>query len=576
MEARVTALTRCIGVLVVALAMRTEPAAALPPIQTYGKLSSTLRLNQPSQGTDTRYWTNTYEVGGTSYVYEPWFGIWQANGAVTRAETDAEESSTNDIFTGDVQVNLFHRSRFPLTAFVSLQDSRVEFDDLNDAFSDVRTLRSGITQQYQDLEHGAYYVGTLNHDVQTDLARGDRHVSDRLLVSADRRGDVHGFTGIFSVNRDTASVANASTLSTQLTGVHTYRPTPQLNVTNNANLFRIESDSDVFGVVSQLYTIGSQAEWRPAETALRLRGEVELGHEDTDIEGQPSHFDDRVRARTSARYELSEEAAVFGELGFDQRSTEDTSITTTFQSLSSTYNALPIDLAGYAYSWNAGAGLANQTSTDEAAVQTQAASLGHAVTRAWAPELGGVIPVVLSAGQDLTYENDSKDGSLIQLTHRATLSASKATTAGSSFAQIAAFDIRTFGRVETDLLSLNLLLSHNRSLTRYRSLDLVASYSYSTTGSAGDSGTEFDTASVEMRYRDAKLFDVGRLSFESRLRADVTNLVASNELDRRVDAEWDNRLYYRVGLLDVETRVAYTQADSEHNLLFLISLTRRF
>ena len=422
---------------------------ALPPVQTYGKVMSLFRLNKPSDGSDTQAWTNLAEAGATSYIWQPWFGTWRAEAAISRTDTSADQDSTADLLTGDFEVNLFHRSHFPFSAFVSLQDSRIEISDLSQADNDVRTLRFGVTQQYQDLDNAIFYYGSFNHDEQEELSNGNVNELDRLLFTVDRNGEIHDLSAVLSLNSATSTTADSEVLTGQGSFSHTYRPSGEFSVTTNTVVSEVEAETNTQDATNQVYALASQAEWRPGQDRLRLQGELLIGREETDISGPEdssrSEFIDRFRADVSGRYELTDEATLFAELGYDRRDTEAQSRTTTFQTISGTYISRPVEWKQFSYTYTGGAGLGNATDTGASSVHTQNVSLGHAITRGWTGDLAGPTAFVFSAGQDGQFFNRSDEGTRTQITHRATISASQATPTGTSYGQLTAFDVRDFG-----------------------------------------------------------------------------------------------------------------------------------
>jgi hypothetical protein len=72
------------------------------------------------------------------------------------------------------------------------------------------------------------------------------------------------------------------------------------------------------------------------------------------------------------------------------------------------------------------------------------------------------------------------------------------------------------------------------------------------------------------------LFNVNRLTFESRVRLGTTNLIASNESSAADRIEWENEVDYRIGLLEINGRVLLTADDDRDTWLFYLSMTRRF
>lgn len=540
---------------------------------------SLFRLNKPSDGSKTQAWTNTLELGATSYIWQPWFGTWRSDASFSRNDTSADQDTTADLVTGNLEVNLFHRSHFPFSAFVSLQDSRVEITDLSQADNDVRTLRIGLTQQYQDLDNAVFYFGSFNHDEQEELSSGNESTLDRLLFTVDRDGEIHDLSGVLSLNRATSTVADSKVTTGQGSFSHTYRPNREFSATTNTVFSNVEAETDTQDATNSVYALASQAEWRPGEGKFRMQGDFLIGHEETDTQldsvRSGSGYVDRLRANLSGRYELTEEATLFAEVGFDQRDTEAQSRTTTFQTISGTFVSLPIDWRKFSYTYTAGAGLGNNTDSEASGVHSESLSLGHAITRGWNGVMFGPTAFVFSAGQDGQFLNQSDEGTRTQITHRASLSASKATPTGTSYGQLSAFDVRDYGETEGSLTSVTATATHNRVLSRYRNFDMVATYNFNSSSNDGFS-QDRDVTSLELRYRDSRLFGLNRLSFESRLRGGFTNLIASGVDDRSTEVEWDNHLDYRIGLLEVNSRLAFTQSDDNNNFLFTLGLTRRF
>ena len=554
--------------------MQPRIGHALPPVQTFGKLESTFRATRPSEGSDTDTFTNTAEVGATSYIWQPWFGTWSAIGSFSRSDTTAEKDSSSNIFTGDAQVNLFHRSHFPLTAFVGLRDSRLEIDNLSDAGNEFRTLRLGVIQQYQDIPNAAYYRGSYHRDEQDDLINDETAVDQRLLFTADKIGERHRLYGVASVNNSTNTLGDSEFTTTQGTLSHVYTPNPRLTVSSDATALTLSGDSDTTDREATRWQLGSRADWRP-DDKWRLRGELRMDQEDTDDGQTGSDFLDRYEARASARYEISDEASVFAELDVDHAEDDEGSTTTTLQRLSGVYDSRPIPWRRFSYTWNAGASISHETESGEGDIFGQDLNLGHSISRVWVPVLGRPVPIVFSAGQDVRVSNETDDEEEFELIHSVTVSSNYAGEAGVTTAYVSAFDTRTFRGSDLETRSVTAGLTHSRALTRYRAFDLTANYNYNSTKTGGAS-SENDIATVEATYRDSRLFAINRLSFESRLRAGTRNLIASSNAGSADRIEWENEVDYRIGLLEIDGRVLLTAEEDRDTWLFYLSITRRF
>lgn len=560
--------------------MVTSSAIALPPIQVSGKTSTEIRSNQPSDGSDTLAISKTLEVGATSYIWEPWFGTWQARVAGTRADTDAEESTEAEILTGDVNVNLFHRSHFPFSAYLSLQDSRVDISNLSQAASDVQALRMGVSQQYQDRSRGIFYFGSLDHDEQRQVVTGNETTQDRLLFTVDRDGDTHDLGAVVTMTRSESSPAASQVTSGQGTFYHNYRPRPGLNLTTNGSLSSVEADNPFQDTASRVYALASQAEWRPEGQPLRVRAEASGAREETDTRdlaaGTITEFTDTLRTRLSGRYELSDETSLFGELGVDRRTTSTASQLSTLQSISVTHASRPIPLREFSYTYAAGGGLANRTDSEGGDIRSASFNLGHAVTRGWVSGDQNPVSVVFSAGQDgrFSQQTDESRGRT-QITHRATLTASQAGASGTAYGQLTGFDVRNYGETEGSTSSFIASATLNRALTRYRSIDFVGSYNFVRSESEGIAQNR-DNLSGEVLFRDARLFNLNRLTLDSRVRAEMANLVATEVEETTTELEWDTRLNYQIGLVEVNSRAVLTFNGEDNNILLLLGITRRF
>lgn len=300
-----------------------------------------------------------------------------------------------------------------------------------------------------------------------------------------------------------------------------------------------------------------------------------MAQEETDGELTGSDSRDRYRARASARYEISPQASVFAELDYEREDSDEGSTANTLQRLSGVYDSRPIPLRQFSYTWNAGASIGHETESEGDNIFSRDVSLGHAVSRVWMPVLGRPVPVVFSAGQTGRFRNETDEEKEFELTHTVTVNGNYASEAGITTGYLSAFDTRTFGRNELETFSVVAGLTHNHSLTRYKSVDLTANYNYNAASSDGIS-SENDVATLEASYRDSRLFNVNRLTFESRLRAGMSDLIASDDTGVTDEIGWENEVDYRIGLLEVNSRLLLSANEERDTWLFYLSITRRF
>ena len=60
------------------------------------------------------------------------------------------------------------------------------------------------------------------------------------------------------------------------------------------------------------------------------------------------------------------------------------------------------------------------------------------------------------------------------------------------------------------------------------------------------------------------------------LRGDARDLIASSDAGAAERFEWENEVDYRIGLLELNSRLLLTANEERHAWLFFLSITRRF
>ena len=562
--------------LMVGLSMPAFAQFEFPPVRYSGQLLSSYRYRQPSEGEDSLQIANTAEIIGDSYIWKPWFGLWRARGALSRVSNDADSETTANLVGAELTANLFHRSHFPLNAFLLLQESSVDLDDdeLQETINDVQLLRVGATQQYQPLEGDQFYSASIEHNVQRDRTSESRDTFSLLQLTGQRRWVEHSLAGVFNLNRFTNSVVDGESLLGQFTLSHDYRPSSYLSMNNNAFMVLSEGSTNLDETEAQSLGLSSQTNWRHRTMPLTARGEVSYAKDKSSSLLGSDRDRDRVRLRGGTRYEFSDQLSVAADAGYEQRfGAED--LTDSFQTLSAIYNSLPIPWREYQYSYNGSIGLGARQATDDEGAETASLNVGHALNRNWV--VGDETPVALifNAGQELRVEADSKDGQLNQLFHRATLAASYASQSGNAYTQLSTFDVRSSGRDDTHFFLVDLVGTFQHTLTRYRNVNATLTLHHSSVERDAERVVN-DGATAEVFYRDSRLFSVRRLRFETRLRSQSESLSWFDVSGETGELSWENRLDYSIGLLEVRIRTIFTRASDTSDAIYALSIARRF
>jgi len=142
----------------------------------------------PDSGENSFHQAYTGELIGRSYLWEPWFGNWKGRLSSSWERNESTDTTKNEVVSGAGEVNLFHLSRFPFTAYVDIKDSRVDDSDILDPGSEERFTRYGIRQSYTPISGNMNFNLNLFHDEREDLNTSDSEESTRGSITADPTG----------------------------------------------------------------------------------------------------------------------------------------------------------------------------------------------------------------------------------------------------------------------------------------------------------------------------------------------------------------------------------------------------
>lgn len=542
-----------------------------------GELSAAYRLTQPSEGDDTRQQIYTARVQAGSYLWRPWFGQWSGDLGLSHVISENNDKSTNDVITGNGSIDLFHRSRFPLRLYTSVQDSSVDTESTTVTDSDFRFERYGIIQNYQPVSGSSKYITQLEHNKLDDSGGGNGETTDFFRFNSTHRYKVHQFANTLTL-RDTNRPDNGDELTTISLNVnHGYNPSSNFTLNTTLNYNSQDQSSDLVAdrtreearAISNLF-------WRDSSRPLTATATADITNRKNETDD--TEFDENdttYRLTGGMRYEFN--AALQGNADVGYTSNSQNGDTTSFQTLALNYTPNSIALGSVFYNWSTGGLIRNDTGDEEGDQQTLGGTFSHSLDQTRPLSLNGILQFSWDLAQSLDSNYITNEANRTILTHRGSTTLRYTGVGSYSNLRASIQDDRNYAEIDVEIQSFNLTGSHQRSLTRYSSWQL--NFNLGTTRTVTDQiSNTFRFSAADVSYTNNRLFGVRDMYFDSELRVDSQDSLvpfSSGNDDTRLN--WENELKYRIGLLNLRMTTNVSRSSlGETNKSYYIKVTRLF
>ena len=541
----------------------------------------------------------------SSYIWQPWFA--QVSGELNLLTSQQREGGSgapgaagsgmkSTSLTGGAQLSLFPVSRFPFTASFNASDSRTGGELTNNAYT---SRRYGLTQSYAPPQGGSSYRLSYNRSDMTSAAVGT-DTANALNAGMSWSGgsntvsiNGNGYTNTRSNSGDSSSINTVY-------ATHSYRPSPGFSVESLANYssnqYNLASTGLPMDLRSRFLQLNSFATWRPAEASpLLLTGGARLYQNSAGANGATS--DTRtISANAAATYALNRNTRLNAGGVVTQTSGGAGGGVFTSQTAGINYAADTIKLGEYAYVWNAGANLGNQTG-GESSRRNFGAQIGHRVNRNIA--LGEGSALSINASQDYSRLSDSLLSSSQSLLHSAGASWNRRLgEAASTVLSLTASDSRTTGYTEQHFQLVNLQASGQLALSREASVSAnitfqaarqTAAYAFSTatngtpafSTSSTPAGGFSTSAGGNLSYQHTRAFGLPRLRYYALL--NLNRQQVQTRLDGNIDApiervNWafEQRLDYDIGRLQTRLSLRVAEMAGRTNSMIFFRVQRQF
>lgn len=554
-----------------------------------GEVGYDFLSNQFESATDTKEHSVLLRLNTVGYLYRPWLATLEGGVGMYFRRADSEFSdSSSDHILGNAKLRMFPQSHFPLELFAERSDSRTD-TDLTGLI--IERTRYGFNQRYTTASGTALHFGYERSD-QVNARSSDNQeethedLTDLLKASFNKSFDAHTVTFDANVNRVDRVDSADLTKTTFSTLRHAYRPSAVFSsedmLTYNQSDITLESSS----FKADVYQFNSVGFWRPrTNRPLRLNGAFRARTRTT--ENQLTESDAQTASGTlGATYEWTDRWLINGNLGITNTEADDDSSNSSFQSLSAIYSSVIYKPYGFDANWFSQFDLRNNND-DGISVQEAGAQLGYNLDRNMLMDSNRQFSFRVS--QSINAITDSIDFSSQTLLSNMSVNWNSRSGSTSDMARLSVSDTRTTAtgprgnQLDGDFQIVNFQASIDNKLSPRSAimanitLQATRNYRPEIEGviNAGN-GDWTPTSTLDITYYKTAVFQVPRMSFHSTLRIVKNTYIpvvgAPDEDGVRDDKQWENRLEYNIGRLQLRviSRLSEIQKEKQNYFLFQI------
>lgn len=569
--------------LMVFALLTSVASAAEDVVDLSGSLGYTYRSLSGTSGNDTVSNQLRATLNARSYIWQPWFATVDAHAALTQDNTDFSDngSNTTTIATGDLDLNVLPKSRAPFQLTYRVSDSRVDVTTDKSPLTtlgdkEYNTSRLGLKQSYYTEKGDRYQVRYDYSNWSTDS--GDSY-DDRLVgLEMNLQRPKQRFIGKTSYQVTDQSQTNRESNNLIVNVDHFWYPTRDLRADSMFSLYNydVTSDQPPLGTNQGDYTtdlkqLSNFWFWRPADRPLSVSGGIRL----YDLSGETTGNTTTLRSvnvTAGMFYQYTKYVRFDANVDVSTIDNDEDQVTTSRERGGVLYQSDILEIfSGFTYQWYASGSGQNQETQDES-IQTLSAKLGHDANKLWVLGEASTLRLSLNQSIDENSQTGDADSSIQHLDNSASLGLDQTNWGGTTMVQLTVRDGRDFGDSDAVEDFVNFQAVRNQPINRVSSLsgNLTVQSVHRTFNSLNTTDT-VTTTTGQINYRHSRLFGVYQLHFLSDLRISKAATDATN--DR---AEWENRLDYNIGLLDISLSWRRIDTDGEDFDLVYLQATRRF
>lgn len=551
------------------------------PLDLSGNVGYNYRQLVDPDGRDTISNQVRAMLNAHAYLWQPWLATLDSTISATQDATEYDDkSNTTDttLFTGDVDFKLLPQSSTPFSLGYRYSDSRVDTFSIDDPLialgQDFTTRRLSLSQAllskaghrlkatYDKNEWSSDKSGSIEDELygleldlrlpkQRLVTEGTYQKSDQARAARERK------RSMFEVD-------------------HFYYPTRSLRIDSRANWYRTENNfplgtfANTGNSDTDLAQVSSFFFWRPVGRPLTVSGGARVFDFNSTASTGATLNNKSYSLSAGAIYQMTKNFRVDGDAAYTALEGNSGGQTdNSRQRLGALFQSDVAPVLGAAYQWFVSASLLNETD-DVNTRQSVNGTLSHELQRMWSTGKSSNLRSSISQSLSPNWQSDGGDQQY-RLEHSWNSAWLQSGALGSTQVQLILSDLRDLGDRNDNQQLANFQFLRTQNLTRRSTLSgnltiQVVNQHYEL---LPDSSVTTGTARID--YRHMALFGVPRLRFLSDFY--WSRAGTSDSLDR---GEWENRLDYSLGLLEMMASMRFIDNDADIYELWYFQVTRSF
>jgi len=527
-----------------------------------------------------------YHMNG--YYWRPWFANWDAGVSLDVADVYGDEEagllSGMSLHGG---VALFPSTRYPFKLRMRLRQRNDGFWLVDDyqSTSFLLSANQDYRSPTQRLDSNFNFTWENDSfDITPDRERLD--LSGRLSYAISPSADASGTANYWREYSDGSLVYENATINSRLD--HRRRLPRNISLSNYGLFTATHSKSVGFATNTAIVQAISNASWRPA-APYSADGTASLSQTYSDSNGS-DRYSTNANLGGGYNHILSNTLSWNTSANTFFSTTNNDGITTDRYGAgqSARINYRPLSLwqwAGFRHSWSAQASESVRYDNDTGGHAGLSGGAQENLTRTW--QLG---PFVASfnhgAGLGANLDTDNTT-SAVTLSHSLNLNWGRAFGRTTHTMNAIASDGRSYQIYDeagdlADGENQRVFVDYTQqiNISRTQRFNLSANFSATRTSAqfVGQEGYDMDSHfETRASYSHTNLYGLARLNFDSRLRFTFDDPLGIDEKARSSESvRWDNILTYRIGRLQLNTRLDFNWDNERLDGTFFVRAERRF
>jgi hypothetical protein len=558
----------------------------LPPLDWAGSLAYDHRVDRSAGRTEQVQQLVTARIGASTYLYQPWLATLGGQLGLTTVRSDSADpgrGSGERFVTGQGELNIFPRSRFPFELRYESSDSRI-----NPSLAQTLSFRShelSATQRYRP-EGGQWQLGA-GFTRRDQLGQEFGHDTQRIwsLDASGASGD-HHLAFNWADQRAERERRAEQALYHTVVARHSYTPSQAWSVETTGNWTRTETDFAGSQNQIRLAQGSTLAFWRPEGQPWTVSASARALTLDDELDG--GHLETRG-ASLGATWAVTDALRLAASTSLNEVESGPISERSLARSLGANWQSTPVALGPLRYEWYAGVALSDLRGRT-LHERSGSGQLGHGISRSWISDtelwqwslnqsltsqrshLSGRIATDAASGSSAVLAEDTLSTTRSRLDTHSTALTWQSNGARHAYARASFSDARELGDGSGRMQLINLQAAGQFELDRWRTLngDLTWQQVRQRSGSeVGQSSlvapTRYGSHSVggELSYQQRYLWRQPGLTLGARLRIarDVLTSQSLALLPERETRLAEVRLDYRIGKLETGLLLRRSQFD---------------